>query len=133
MKKTLFLIVAMLVSTSSYAATEHYILRDGNHVQHLKITKIGDELTVTADVDFEPNASETDKKACSADITGEAEAVSKDEIVMKKHIEGEAKICTLKLHLTQNGVKLDQSEECSYYAVGLCHFNSEGKELLKVK
>ena len=58
MKKSLFLAAAMLVSGGAFASADHYVLRDGNHVQHLKITKINDEITVSADVDFEPNANE---------------------------------------------------------------------------
>ncbi len=48
----------MLVSGGAFAAADHYVLRDGNHVQHLKITKTNDDITVSADVDFEPNANE---------------------------------------------------------------------------
>ena len=58
MKKSLFLVATMLISGGAFAATDHYVLRDGNHAQHLKITKINDDITVSADVDFEPNANE---------------------------------------------------------------------------
>ena len=58
MKKTLFLTVALLVSGGAFAATDHYLLRDGNHVQHLKITTLNNETAVSADVNFEPNANE---------------------------------------------------------------------------
>lgn len=132
MKKHLFLAIAMLVSGSSFAATDHYILRDGGHVHHLKITTVGDDITVSADVDFEPNASEKGH-ACSADVSGEAKKVAENELVMKKHISGEARICSLKVHLTPNGAKIEQSEECGYFAAGICHFTSDGKELLKIK
>jgi len=133
MKKKLFLALAMLVSSSAFAATDHYILRDGNHVQHLKVTTFGKDITVSADVDFEPNASESGRHSCSAQVSGEAKQVSENELVMKKHIEGEARICSLKVHLTPNGAKLEQSEECSYFAAGICHFSSDGKELIKIQ
>ena len=133
MKKILFLAIAMLVSSSTIAATDHYILRDGNHVQHLKITTLGDDITVSADVDFEPNAAETGRHACSALVSGDAKLVAANELVMKKHIEGERRICTVKIHLKPEGAILEQSEECGYYAAGICHFTSDGKELLKIK
>lgn len=133
MKKYLFLAIAMLVSGSAFATTEHYLLRDGNHVQHLKITKLGDDITVSADVNFEPNATETGRHACSAEVSGEAKSVAENELVMKKRIEGETRFCTLKIHLTPNGAKLEQSDDCHYYAAGICHFTSDGKELLKIK
>lgn len=133
MKKNLFLAIALLISSNSFAATDHYILRDGNHVQHLKITKVGDDTTASVDVDFEPNATETGKKACSASVSGEVKSISETELMMKKHIEGEAKICSIKIQLTPNGAKLEQSTECGHFAAGLCHFTSDGKELLKIK
>lgn len=133
MKINLFLAIAMLVSGSAFAATDHYILRDGNHVQHLKITKLGDDITVSTDVDFEPNAAETGRHACSAQVSGQAKSVAENELVMKKHIEGEARICSVKVHLTTNGAILEQSDECHYFAAGICHFTSDGKELLKIK
>jgi hypothetical protein len=133
MKKTLFVAVAMLVSSNSFAATDHYLLRDGSHVHHLKITTVGKEITVSTDVDFEPNASEAGQHACSARITGEAKQVAANELVLKKHIEGEARNCSIKIQLSTDGAKIDQSEECGYFAPGICHFNSDGKELLKIK
>ena len=133
MKKHLILAIALLMSSSVYAATDHYILRDGNHVQHLKITKIGDDVSVTTDVDSEPNPGEAGGQSCSAEITGEAKFTGKDDIVLKKHIEGEAKTCVIKIHLTATGATLEQSDECTYFAVGICHFKSNGKELLKIK
>ena len=79
------------------AATEHYIRKDGNHVQHLKITQVGNDLTI------------------------------------KKQIEGETKHCALKVQLTTDGAKVEQSPECGYFVAGICHFDSEGKELTRVK
>lgn len=132
MKKNLFLAVAMLMSGSVFAATDHYLLRDGNHVHHMKITKLGDDINVSTDVDFEPNANEKGH-ACSAEVSGEAKMVAENELVMKKRIEHETNFCTLNIHLTPNGAKVEQSENCHYYAAGLCHFTSDGKELLKIK
>lgn len=133
MNKSLFLTIALLISGSALAATDHYILRDGNHVQHLKISKVGKEINVTADVDFEPTEQDKGKRACSAEIREEAKAVSDTELTVKKHIEGNNQYCTVNITLTPNGAKLEQSKECEYFAAGLCHFNSEGKELVKIK
>lgn len=133
MKKNLFLIIALLISSNTFAATDHYLLRDGNQVQHLKITKTGDNITVSADINYESDASATKHQTCTSEISGDAKMVAKDELVMNKHIEGEARTCSLKIHLTPNGAKIEQSEECNYFAVDLCRFNSNGKELLKVK
>ena len=133
MKKILFLTVAMLASSSAFAVTDHYVLRDGNHVQHLKITKINDEIKVSADVDFEPNADEQGSVPCSADVAGEAKSEGENQLVMKKHAEGEARYCSLKIQLSPNGAKIEQSEDCSYFAAGICRFSSNGKELVKVK
>ncbi len=132
MKTSLF-IFALLISSSVFAATDHYILREGNHVHHLKITQLGDEINVSTDVDFEPNADEKDKKACSAEISGEAKSAEKGKITLKKHSEEDASYCVLDITLTDNGAKVDQSENCKNFLTGICHFSSEGKELVKVK
>ena len=136
MKKSLFLAIAMLMPVGAYAATDHYVLRDGNYVRHLKITKINDEYTVSADVDFETTtttAKETDSSACSVDISGEAKSTGENELVMKKHSESEATYCELKIHLSPTGAKIEESKDCDNFAVGKCHFSSEGKELVKIK
>lgn len=133
MKKTLFLAAAMLVSGTALAATDHYVLRDGNHVQHMKINTVGKDTTVSVDVDFEPNSAEPGKHACSADISAEAKVVNANELTLKKQVDGEARHCVLKVQLTPNGAKIEQSEDCSYFAAGICHFASDGKELVKVK
>ena len=109
MNKTLFFAGLLAFSAQTIAATDHFILRDGNHVQHLKITHVKDEINVSADVDFAT------------------------ELVMKKRIEGEARSCSIKISLTNNGAILEQSDDCHYYAAGICHFSSDGKELLKIK
>ena len=133
MKKSLFLAAAMLVSGGAYAASDHYVLRDGNHVQHLKITTINDEITVSADVDFEPNANEAGSKPCSGEVSGKAKMTGANELVMKKHSEGEATFCELKVQLSPVGAKVEQSKGCGNFAAGVCHFSSDGKELVKIK
>jgi len=133
MKKTLFLTIAMLISGGAFAGTEHYVLRDGNHVQHLKVTDKNGEVTVSADVDFEANANEKDRPACSASLTDEAKRVDKDNLIVKKHSEVDASFCELKINLTDTGAKIEQSKDCDNFAVGICHFSSDGKELVKVK
>ncbi len=132
MKKALFL-AAMLVSGAALAGTDHYVLRDGNHVQHMKISTVGKDTTVSVDVDFEPNSSEPGKNACSNDIAGHAKFVNDNELTVKKQIDGEARYCTLKIQLSANGAKIEQSEDCSYFAAGICHFATDGKELVKIK
>jgi hypothetical protein len=133
MKKSLFLTAAMLFSGAAFSATDHYVLRDGNLVQHLKITKINDGITVSADVDFEPNANETGKTPCKGEVSGEAKSLGANELVLKKHAEGKAAFCELKVHLTANGAKVEQSKDCDNFSAGVCRFSTDGKELVKVK
>jgi hypothetical protein len=133
MKKTLLFTAAMLVSGGVLAGTDHYVLREGNHVHHLKISTLGGETHVSSDVDFEPNAQETGSAACAADISGAAKSVAENELVLKKHSESEASYCELKIHLSPNGAKIEQSKDCDNFAAGICHFSSDGKELLKIK
>ncbi|MDD5273816.1 MAG: hypothetical protein PHU14_14000 [Methylovulum sp.] len=133
MKKSLFLAMAMLFSGSVLATTDHYLLRDGNHIHHLKITNIDNETTVSADVDFEPNANETGGHACAAHVTGVAKQVADNELVLKKHSESEANYCELKIHLTPTGATVEQSKGCDNFAAGICHFSSDGKEMIKFK
>ncbi len=130
MKKSLFLTIALLVSGNVSAATDHYVLRDGDHVRHLKITKISDDYTVSANIDFE---SAADKTHCSETISGKAKSTGENELVMKKHSESEASFCELKIQLSPNGAKVEESKDCSTFTVGKCHFSSDGKELVKVK
>lgn len=132
MKKSLFCF-ALLISSSVLAATDHYVLREGKHVHHLKITQLNDEYTVSTDVDFEPNADEKGSLACSAEITGEAKSTGKDKLTLKKHSEGEASYCVLDIQLSPTGAKIEQSEDCNNFVTGICHFSSEGKELVKIK
>jgi hypothetical protein len=132
MKKSLFCF-ALLISGSVLAATDHYVLRDGKHVHHLKITQLGEEITVSSDVDFEPNADEKGSKACSADITDEAKKTGENTFRLKKQSEGEASYCVLDIQLSATGAKIEQSEDCNNFVTGICHFSSDGKELLKIK
>jgi len=131
MKKTLF-VAAMLISGSALATTDHYVLHSENHVHHLKITQLNDEITVSSDVDFEPTAKEPGS-ACSAEITGKAKSVGENELVLKKHSESEATYCELKILLSPTGAKIEQSKDCDNFAAGICHFSSDGKELVKFK
>lgn len=133
MNKRVLLGLAMLFSGSVFAATDHYLLRNDTHVHHLKITTIGDETKVSMDVDFEPNPSEAGREACSAEVSGEAKKVGDNEWVMKKQIQGEARYCSLNIHLSPTGAKVEQSPDCTHFAAGICHFDSDGKELAKIK
>jgi hypothetical protein len=133
MKKQLLLAAAMLVSGSAFAATDHYLLREGNHVHHLKITKLNNEIKVSTDVDFEPNANEKGTHACSAEVSGDAKFTGENELLMRKHIQGQADYCELKIKLSPNGAKIEQSTDCGHFAAGICHFSSDGKELVKIK
>ncbi|MEQ1544680.1 hypothetical protein [Methyloglobulus sp.] len=132
MKKSLFCF-ALLISGSVFATTDHYVLRDGKHVHHLKITQNGDEITASSDVDFEPNADEKGSKACSADIADEAKSTGKDTLTLKKKSEEAATSCVLNIKLSPTGAKIEQSEDCSSFVTGICHFSSDGKELVKIK
>jgi hypothetical protein len=134
MNKNWFFAAALLLTSGvAMAGVDHYLLRDGTHVHHLKVSKLGNDLYVSTDVDFEPNAAEAGKHACTAQVSGEAKKVSDSELVLKKHIEGEARACVIKVNLTANGAKIDQNEDCNYFAAGICHFDSDGKELPKIQ
>lgn len=133
MKRFILAFATLISAMGAEASTEHYIRRDENHVQHLKITQVGDEMFVTADVDFDANSNEAGKKHCSAEISGEAKKTGDNEITFRKHIEGEARHCTLKIQLSPDGAKVEQSQECGYYVAGICHFDSDGKELSRVR
>lgn len=134
MKKSLLLPLMLLVSSTAFASTEHYVLRGANHVYHLKVTKLAaDDIKVSADVDFEPTDKDASKHACTASIAGEAKSAGENILVLKKHLDGEKQSCDISIMLSPNGAKLEQSKGCDNFATGLCHFNTEGKELLKVK
>lgn len=133
MRKSLILAATLLASNSAFAVTDHYLLRDGNHVQHLKITKIDDKITASADVNFEPNANETNAKACSGEVSGEGRMESDNVLFFKQHSVSEANSCELKVYLSPTGAKIEQSKHCDNFVTGICRFSSNGKELLKIK
>jgi hypothetical protein len=121
----------MLISGNVSAATDHYVLRDGDTVRHLKVTKIpNDDYVVSANVDFE---SAADKSHCSETISGKAKSTGENELVMKKHSESEASFCELKIKLSPNGAKIEESKDCDTFTVKQCHFSSGDKELTKAK
>jgi hypothetical protein len=124
--------MAMLVSGSVFAGTEHYVLREGNHVHHLKISEVNKEYNVSADIDFEANANEEGKRPCSASISGEAK-LEKDKLILKKHSESEATYCELTISVSETGAKVEQSKDCDNFAAGICHFSTGDKELVKIK
>lgn len=134
MKKALLAGLTLLVSTSLFAGTEHYVGRTGNHVQHLKINTLPNEINVSMDVDFEPTGSaEEGRKPCSADIVGEAKKTGENTLVLKKQAVGEAHYCSLTITTSSEGAKVDQSPDCKYFVAGICHFDSDGHELARVK
>lgn len=135
MKKTVILGAAWFICSVANASTDHYVRRDGGHVQHLKITKIGDETKASMDVDFEPTALEGDKgvKPCTAEVEGEAKMVSETEFVFKEQIPEERRYCEVQVKLTGDEARTSQSKECEYFLAHFCRFDSEGKALMKVK
>ncbi|MGI9211877.1 MAG: hypothetical protein ACR2HF_05345 [Methylococcaceae bacterium] len=134
MNKIVLAGLALLLSSTVYAGTEHYVDRNGNHVQHLKINTLSNEINVSMDVDFEPNGSaEEGRKPCSADISGEAKKTGENTLVLRKQAEGEPHYCTLTITTTDNGAVVDQSPDCKYFVAGICHFDSDGRELIRVK
>lgn len=133
MKKSLFLAAMMLASGSAFAVTDHYLLRDGNHVQHLKITNINDKITARADVDFEPNSDEANAIPCSGEVSGDGRMVGDNELVFKQHSPSEANYCELRVFLSPTGAKIEQSKHCDNFVTGICRFSSAGKELVKIK
>jgi hypothetical protein len=132
MKKSLFCF-ALLISGSVLASTDHYVLREGKHVHHLKVTQLDNAITVSSDVDFEPNADEKGSKACSANIAGIAKSTGENKLTLKKHSEEDATYCVLDIQLSPTGAIIEQSENCKNFVTGICHFTSDGKELVKVK
>jgi len=133
MKKTLLLALGLLFSASVFAGADHYIRKDGNHVQHLKVTKQSGKVEVLVDVDFEPTGTETDKP-CSTEISGEAKVVSENELHLKKQAHGEAHYCELSIFLEGDTAKILETPDCVRYFTGdFCRFDSEGKVLNKIK
>ncbi len=133
MKKTLLLALGLMFSASVFAGADHYIRKDGNHVQHLKITKQKGKVDVLVDVDFEPMGTETDKP-CSTEISGEAKVISENELHLKKQAQGEAHYCELNIILNGDEAKILETPDCVRYFTGnFCRFDSEGKVLTKIK
>ncbi|MGZ4969079.1 MAG: hypothetical protein ACXV8O_04710 [Methylobacter sp.] len=131
MKKSLFLTIAMLLSGNVFAATDHYVLRDGDYVRHLKVTKvINDDYLVAADVDYE---SAAEGSQCSESISGKAKSTGENELLLKKHSESEASFCELKIKLSPNGAKIEESKACDTFTGAKCHFSSGDKELIKAQ
>ena len=133
MNRNVLMGLALLVSGSAFASTEHYVMRDDHHVHHLKITTIDDETTVSMDVNFEPNAAEAGREPCSAAISGEARKTGENEWLLKKQATGQAYYCELTIQLSETGAKVEQTPDCGYFAAGICHFDSDGKELTRVE
>ncbi len=132
MKKSLFLPLALLISGNALAATDHYVLRDGDFVRHLKVTKTSDDFTVSANVDYESSGKDRSTH-CSEAISGKAKSTGENQLVLKKHSESEASFCELKIQLSPNGAKIEESKDCDNFTVSQCHFATDGKELIKVK
>ena len=66
-------------------------------------------------------------------IENDAKSTGDNEITLRRQIEGEARHCSLKITFGAEGAKVEQSPECGYFVGGICHFDSEGKELIRVK
>ena len=133
MKNILILAIGLLFTNSVLAGADHYVRTDGKHVQHLKITKQRGEVHVLVDVDFDPAGSEIDKP-CSAEISGEAKVISDTELLLKRQAQGEAHYCELKISLTPENAKIEESQDCArYFSGGFCRFDSEGKVLTRIK
>lgn len=133
MKKSIFLAALCFISGSAFAVTEHYYLRDGNHVQHLKITQRKNDIRVSVDVDFEANEDEGGKRSCSAEISGKADYIKDNVLFMKVHSQGQANYCKLTITLTGNVATIAQSEHCDNFVRGICHFSTGGRKLVKIK
>lgn len=132
MKKSLFIPLALLISGNALAATDHYVLRDGDFVRHLKVTKTSDDYTVSANVDYDAS-KDGNSTHCSESISGKAKSTGENQLVLKKHSESEASFCELKIQLSPTGAKIEESKDCDNFTVSQCHFATEGKELIKIK
>lgn len=133
MKKTLLIALGLMFSAGAFAGADHYIRKDGGHVQHLKISKQKGDVNVLVDVDFEPNEGET-AKPCSTEISGDAKVISDNELHLKKQAQGEPHYCELTILLNGDEAKILETPDCAKYFTGdFCRFDSEGKVLNKVK
>ncbi|MDD2770096.1 MAG: hypothetical protein PHT19_15325 [Methylococcus sp.] len=134
MKRISAVILGLLFSANVFAVAQHYVRQDGGHVQHMKINKVGDDINVEVDVDFEPAGGvDEGKRPCSHEVAGNAEKIAENELVLKKQVESEARYCELKIHLKGDAAVLEQSKDCEYFLGTYCKFASEGKPLALVK
>ncbi len=135
MKNVVILVLAGLTCGTAAASTEHYVRSDGGHVQHLKITRIGDDIRASMDVDFEPSAQEVQRgfKPCSAEVEGDGKMVSENELVFKEQVPEERRYCEVQVKLSGDEARTTASRECGYFLANFCRFDSEGKALLRVK
>lgn len=133
MKKILLFAATLFCANSALATTDHYFLRDDHHIHHLKITKLNDDVLISTDVDFEPNANEPDAKPCSAEISGEAKALDENKFSLKKHSHSDATYCELTIQFKGDEATIEQSKDCNNFVTGICHFSSDGKALNKIK
>jgi hypothetical protein len=134
MKRVSAAVVSLLFSANVFAVAQHYVRQDGGHVQHLKVNKVGNEIRVGVDVDFEPVGSvDEGKRPCSHELDGNAEQVAENELVLRKQVESEARYCELKIHLKGEAAVIEQSKDCDYFLGTYCKFASEGKPLILVK
>lgn len=133
MNKSMIFGLTLLFSSSVFAGADHYVRKDGGHVQHLKINKQKGEVHVLVDVDFEPTGGETDRP-CSAEFSGEAKVVNENELTLKKQAQGEAHYCQLTITLSGDEARIEESQDCArYFSGGFCRFGSEGKALNRIK
>ena len=135
MKKSIFFAAIWLFSSTAFAVTNHYYMRDGNHVQHMKITQLKNnkEIHVSIDVDFEANEDEEGRRTCAAEISGKAEYIKDDELFMKIHSKGQANYCKLNIKLRDDSATIKQSEHCDNFVRGICHFSTGAKSLKKIE
>lgn len=135
MKRWAIFAGAALLGNAAFASTDHYVRRDGLHVQHLKITKIGDEVKAAMDVDFEPSDAEAARgvKPCSAEVEGEVRTISATELTFREQVPEERRYCEIHVTLSGDEARTSESKECAYFLANFCRFDSEGKPLLRVK
>lgn len=135
MKRLVLLALTGLAANAAYASTEHYVRKDGLHVQHLKITRTGDEIRAAMDVDFEPTPVEASNgvKPCSVEVEGEARMISENELVFKEQVPEERRYCEVRVTLSGDEARTSESKDCGYFLANFCRFDSEGKALIRVK
>ncbi|MGR9087192.1 MAG: hypothetical protein ACU841_08970 [Gammaproteobacteria bacterium] len=133
MKKLFLFAASLFFYDTAMAVTDHYLLREGNHVQHLKITRINDKIMASADVNFEANPDEPNAIPCSGEVSGDARMEGDNLLVFKQHSVSEANYCELRVELSENGAAIKQSKHCDNFVTGICRFSSNGKELVKIQ